>query len=138
MAVVRSATVLDTANAKTANSWAPVTKLPNQPLGAKGVLDIRGSIVQVYDLVTLLGGRGGDSESKRQVVLVVSLKANDIGLLADSMSDIIFAKGEELRPAPKGGRGDAGCVSGLVKNDQRLIIILDLKALLLGESAEFA
>lgn len=121
-------------------SWAPVTELPNQPFGAKGVLDIRGSIVQVYDLVALIGGQGGDVESKGgQVVLVVSLKTQDVGLLVDAVSDIIFAQGEDLRPAPKASESSSsGSVLGLVKNEDRLIAILDLKALFPAECGEYA
>lgn len=121
-------------------SWAPVTELPNQPFGAKGVLDIRGSIVQVYDLMTMIGGHGGDIEAKgSQVVLVVSLKSQDVGLLVDTVSDIIFAQGEDLRPAPRtGDRAASASVLGLVKNEDRLIAILDLKALFPGESEEYA
>lgn len=123
-------------------SWSPVTELPNQPFGAKGVLDIRGSIVQVYDLETLIGGHGGYGEEKGgQVVLVVSLKTQDVGLLVDTVSDIIFAQGEELRPAPKtADRSGQDAVLGLVKNEDRLIAILDLKALFPAEAetgAEF-
>lgn len=114
-------------------SWSPITELPNQPFGAKGVLDIRGSIVQVYDLSAMIGSRGG-SESG-QVVLVVSLRTQDVGLLVDTVSDIIFAHGEDLRPVPANGTGRAGgTVSGLVKNDDRLIAILDLNELFPGEA----
>lgn len=119
-------------------SWSPVTELPNQPFGAKGVLDIRGSIVQVYDLTTLIGGHGGYGEEKGgQVVLVVSLKTQDVGLLVDTVSDIIFAQGEDLRPAPKASdRSGSGPVLGLVRNEDRLIAILDLKALFPGETGD--
>jgi len=112
-------------------SWSPITELPNQPFGAKGVLDIRGNIVQVYDLATMLGASGGYGEEKAgQVVLVVSLQAQDVGLLVDTVSDIIFAQGEDLRPAPKAnGRQDTGSVMGLVKTQDRLVAILDIKAL---------
>ena len=117
-------------------NWSPVTELPNQPFGAKGVLDIRGSIVQVYDLVTMLGGQGGHrDQTGGQVVLVVSLKTQDVGLLVDTVSDIIFAQGDDLRPAPAASDGQrTSSVLGLVKNEDRLIAILDLKALFPAES----
>lgn len=117
-------------------SWAPVTVLPNQPFGAKGVLDIRGNIIQVYDLTTLIGGDGGYGETgASQVVLVVSLQTQDVGLLVDTVSDIIFAQAEDMRPAPKSnGRSSAPAVMGLVKTDERLIVILDVKALFPGEA----
>lgn len=119
-------------------SWAPVTELPNQPFGAKGVLDIRGSIIQVYDLLAMIGGYGGgNDEGAAQVVLVVSLKSQDVGLLVDTVSDIIFAKGDDMRTAPGSGRGGgSSTVGGLVKNEDRLIAILDLKALFPAEYAD--
>lgn len=111
-------------------SWTPVTELPGQPHGAKGVLDIRGNIVQVYDLGTLLGARAVTaSDTQPQVVLVVSLSKFDVGLLVDSVSDIIFADGDDLRRVPKSERGGSGQVSALVRNEDRLIAILDLGAL---------
>ena len=117
-------------------SWAPVTELPQQPFGATGVLDIRGSIVQVFDLITLLGGESSEREDRSaQVVLVVSLTTQDVGLLVDSVSDIIFAQGDELRSAPRAdGLDQANAVLGLVKKEDLLIAILDLKALFPAET----
>ena len=112
-------------------SWSPTTELPGQPSSATGVLDIRGKIVQVYDLRAMIGGRGAGHESGAgQVVLVVSLGEQDVGILVDTVSDIIFADRDDMRPAPasRGGYGPK-VVSGLVKNDSRLIAILDLQAL---------
>lgn len=105
-----------------------MTELPPQ---VPRVLDIRGSIVQVFDLITLLGVEStpGDSRSE-QVVPLVSLATQDVGLLVDSVSDIIFAQGDELRSAPRTGDVDqASAVLGLVKKEDRMIAILDLKTL---------
>lgn len=118
-------------------SWSPTTELPSQPFGAIGVLDIRGSIVQVYDLQRMLGSHGGNGEVG-QVVLVVSLRRQDVGLLVNSVSDIIFAQGEDIRPVPGGkpGQSSGGQVSFLVKNESRLIAILDPAALFPNEMAD--
>ena len=108
-------------------SWMPMTELPGQPFGACGVLDIRGSVVEVYDLSTLLGGRGTDPQ-RGHVVLVVALGDTNVGILVDSVSDIIFAKPDDFRDAPPSGRDD-GKVSGLVKQEERLVAILNLDTL---------
>lgn len=122
---------IDIMSVREIRSWAPVTELPNQPYGAVGVLDIRGTVVQVYDLASMIGGAsscGGDSAG--QVVLVVSLKSQDVGLRVDTVSDIIFAQSTDLRQTPKSGAcGSGGPVLGLVKAEDRLIAILDLRAL---------
>ncbi|MGV8856860.1 MAG: chemotaxis protein CheW, partial [Devosia sp.] len=52
---------VDIMSVREIRSWSPVTELPGQPHGAKGVLDIRGSVVQVYDLAVMLGGYGSDA-----------------------------------------------------------------------------
>jgi len=120
---------IDIMSVREIRSWSPTTELPGQPHGAKGVLDIRGSVVQVYDLAVMLGGHGEQSNTG-QVVLVVSLAQQDVGLLVDTVSDIIFARQEDLRPVPpsSSGRGNP-IVTGMFKHEDRLIAILELGAL---------
>ena len=120
---------IDIMSVREIRSWSPTTELPGQPHGAKGVLDIRGSVVQVYDLAVLLGGYGSEVNTG-QVVLVVSLDYQDVGLLVDTVSDIIFAQPEDLRPVPaSGGDRSNAMVSGMFKNEDRLIAILNLNAM---------
>ena len=108
--------------------WSKTTPMPNQPHGACGVLDIRGSIVEIYDLASMLGAHS-DQEEAGKVILVVSLGNRDAGVIADTVSDIIFAKPDDLRPPPNGqGRGDS-TVSKLVKSGDQLIAVLDLDVL---------
>jgi purine-binding chemotaxis protein CheW len=108
--------------------WSRTTPMPNQPYGACGVLDIRGSIVEIYDLASMLGAHSMEDEASK-VILVVSLGSRDVGVIADTVSDIIFAKPDDLRPPPNGqGRGDS-TVSKLVKSGDQLIAVLDLDVL---------
>lgn len=110
-------------------SWSPTTPLPDGPFGARGVLDIRGSIVEVYDLCAILGGPATEAQPGH-VVLVVSLGEHDVGVLVDSVSDIIFAEESDFRPAPSAGRDPQNAkVSGLVRQGDRLIAILNLLTL---------
>ncbi len=122
---------VDIMSVREIRSWSPTLELPRQPRAATGVLDIRGSIVQVYDLGVLIGGQGiARGSNGGQVVLVVSIRDQDVGVLVDSVSDIIFADGEDLRPAPaSNAEGGPDLVSGLAKIENRLIAILDLGAL---------
>lgn len=111
-------------------SWSPTTSLPGQPFGAQGVLDIRGNIVEVYDLATLLGAGAFEDGHGGKVVLVASLGQVEVGIIVDAVSDIIFASAEDMRPAPSQSQGrNDGTVSALVKNEDRLIAILNLPAL---------
>ena len=110
-------------------SWSPTVELPDSPFGARGVLDIRGSVVEVYDLSALLGGTPCEAKPGH-VVLVVSMSDTNVGILVDSVSDIIFAEQADFRPAPLLRRESSNAkVSGLVRQGDRLIAILNLSAL---------
>jgi purine-binding chemotaxis protein CheW len=108
--------------------WSKTTPMPNQPFGACGVLDIRGNIVEVYDLASMLGAHSGEDEASK-VILVVSLGNRDVGVIADTVSDIIFAKPDDLRPPPNGQRKGESTVAKLVKTGDQLIAVLDLDVL---------
>ncbi len=108
--------------------WSPMTALPGQPFGAIGVLDIRGEIIEVYDLASMLG-HSQDGDYVGKVVLVLSIGHQDVGMLVDAVSDIIFARGEDFRAPPKSSGRMEAVVRGLVRQDDRLVAILDLAAL---------
>ena len=120
---------VDIMSVREIRSWSPTVQLPDGPFGARGVLDIRGSVVEVYDLSAILGGASTEGKAG-QVVLVVSMGSAHVGILVDSVSDIIFAEDDDFRPAPSNGRSPANAkVSGLVRQEDRLIAILNLAAL---------
>ena len=105
-------------------SWTPTTRLPDQPHGARGVLDICGNIVEVFDLSVVLGS-GASGEQSSQVVLVVAINDKDVGLTVDSISDIIDAADADLADPPTPG----GKLAAIVRQRDNLISILDLGAL---------
>ncbi len=107
-------------------SWTPTTQLPDQGFGACGVLDIRGSIVEVFDLSAVLGSGGrSDEERNGQVVLVVAIDGRDVGLAVDNVSDIVDAEPKNFAEPPE----KDGKVWTIVRQDDKLISILDLNAL---------
>lgn len=110
-------------------SWSPTTQLPDGAYGARGVLDIRGSVVEVYDLSAMLGGPS-TAPVPGHVVLVVAIGECNVGILVDSVSDIIFADEADFRPAPGAKRNPQNSrVSGLVRQHEGLIAILNLETL---------
>lgn len=108
-------------------SWQPTTSIPSRSAGSRGVLDIRGTVVEVFDLSMLLGG-GPIVPTAGSVVLVLSLEERVIGLMVDAVSDIIQTSTAELMPVPKNHSGKHWpvMVSSMVQHDSHLIGILDL------------
>ncbi|MBU1174725.1 MAG: chemotaxis protein CheW [Alphaproteobacteria bacterium] len=105
-------------------SWTPTTMLPDQDRGARGVLDIRGDIVEVFDLSTVLGSGAHDKQAN-QVVLVVAIGGRDVGLAVDSVSDIVDADPGDFAEPPK----TCNKVAAIVRQKDRLISILNLDVL---------
>ncbi len=112
-------------------SWSPVTEVPDQPQAVRGVLDIRGEVVQVFDLNLLLGS-ALNQVTDSHVVIIVSVADKSIGILVDSVSDIISVGAKDMRPAPPTGGNGSGVVSGMAKHKDTLFSILNLAPLLGG------
>lgn len=124
-------------NVREIRGWPPMTELPSPPFGAIGVRDIRGKIVQVYDPPRIQGGHNAN-ESSNRVVPVVSLAGQDVGLLVDTVFDIVFAQPDDIRALPgKGANAEPGLISFMVKIDQRPIGTLNLPALIPSETDSF-
>ncbi len=112
-------------------SWSPVTEVPDQPQAVRGVLDVRGEVVQVFDLNQLLGSALTEV-SQSNVVIIVSVADKSVGILVDAVSDIISVGDKNMRPAPSNGGNGSGVVSGMAKHEDTLFSILNLAPLLGG------
>lgn len=108
-------------------SWQPTTGIPGRLNSSRGVLDIRGTVVEVFDLNALLGGPETEPGAG-SVVLVLALDDRVVGLLVDAVSDIIQTSTAEMMPVPAnyGGSGWPARVTAMVQHEGGLIGILDL------------
>ena len=107
-------------------SWSPTTGIPGQHPASIGVMDIRGEVIEVYDLSALLGS-DRTVATEGHVVLVLAINATMIGILVDAVSDIMQVGVDKIQPPPGDGtKGGRRVVSGLVKQNDRIVAILDL------------
>ena len=68
--------------------WQEATPLPHAAPYVRGVINLRGLILAVYDLRARLGG-GLTSATPKHVNLVVDVADRTAGLLVDAVSDIV-------------------------------------------------
>lgn len=124
---------VDIMSVREIRSWQPTTPLPGRTTGARGVLDIRGKVVEVFDLSLMLGGPQLELGAGN-VVLVLALAKRTVGILVDSVSDIIQTGLDTLMSVPNSGlsSADTGQVGAMVHHDDRLIAILALERLFPG------
>jgi purine-binding chemotaxis protein CheW len=118
--------------------WTPVTSLPHAEHAVLGVMNLRGTVIPIMDLAAKLG-LGSIEPSTRHVIVVVAVQRRTIGLLVDSVSEILTVTNDMVRETPAIRREDATrCIRGLVEVEGDLSRILDLGALLGGEREEAA
>ncbi len=78
--------------------WIDVTKLPNQPEYMRGVLNLRGVIVPIFDLRCRFGG-GVTEATAIHVMVIVAVGGRIMGILVDTVSDILSVNTAEILPA---------------------------------------
>ena len=109
--------------------WSEPTELPNSPHAMRGVLNLRGIIVPVFDLRARFG-QGETQAREEHVVFVVALGERLIGVLVDAVSDILTLEPDDVLPVPEMENGTGQrFLSGLVSRDDRLVALLKLEEL---------
>lgn len=120
---------VDILSVREIRAWTEVTNLPNTPDFVRGIINLRGTIVPIYDLRVRFGG-GRTTPTRVHVVIVVVAANGTFGLLVDSVSDILSIDHRDLQPVPNTGMADDHqFLSALVAREERMVSILDLDRL---------
>lgn len=110
--------------------WSETTPLPNQPEYLLGILNLRGTIVPIYDLRCRFG-MGLTTASRMHVVIIVALQERTVGLLVDAVSDILTVSASNVRPIPDMDRNTncARFLSGIICVKEAMVVLLSLESL---------
>ncbi|MCF6215405.1 MAG: chemotaxis protein CheW [Emcibacter sp.] len=104
--------------------WIPATSLPNSPDYMRGVINMRGVIVPVFDLRTRFS-RGHTEPGKSHVVIIVKLDERTIGILVDAVSDILTIPQEDILSVPdKDVNPEYAFMEGLVSVEDKMVAII--------------
>lgn len=80
--------------------WSEPTPLPQAPSYVRGMVQLRGVVIPVIDLGDRLG-LGAAAPTAKSVLVVVERNAQLVGLLVDSVSDLVVLPQASLQPAPQ-------------------------------------
>lgn len=107
-----------------------VASVPLVPSKVRGVINLRGEVVTVIDLRTVLGLESIEvTRDARNIVL--SSGGERIGLLVDSISDVVTAHSTDIVDAPGNLSGvDGRFFRGVLKLDGELLLVLDVEEVL--------
>jgi purine-binding chemotaxis protein CheW len=112
-----------------------ITPVPGAPAHVRGVINLRGKIIPVVDLRCRFAlAVVATSESQR--IIVVELGEKRLGMLVDSVSQVLKVPAGVVEEMPEEATSvDENFIKGVGKLENRLIIILDLNRSLLNVSS---
>lgn len=116
--------------------WTAVSSLPHSDESVLGVMNLRGAVIPIIDLSARLG-LGKTKIGTRNVVVVAGIGTRIVGLLVDSVSEILSVKGESIRPNPTQRREEGeNHIVGLLTVEETMLRVLDLESLYSPETEE--
>ncbi|MCA9170030.1 MAG: chemotaxis protein CheW [Planctomycetales bacterium] len=114
-----------------------VTNLPNVPEWLQGVANLRGHIVSVVDVRTLLGLEPSDSGNPTRRLMVVQSLVDEIdsGLIVDRVLGIRNIDPKQVHEPTSPMEDElSDYLSGVIELEERLIVLLDVEKLLLSDA----
>jgi purine-binding chemotaxis protein CheW len=107
-----------------------VTTIANTPEFIKGVINLRGTIVPIVDL-RIKFHLGTVEYNQLTVVIILNLGHRVVGIVVDSVSDVLALTPEQIRPAPDLSAGlDTRYLMGLGTVGERMLILVDIEKLM--------
>jgi len=112
---------------KEIRAYTQPTELPNSLEFVTGVINIRGMVVPIYDLRKRFGIQEEQSQPTQgqRVVIVINIEGQDIGILVDAVSDIIYENKANIKHSSSAEVAIKGeYIEGIVINNEKVIILL--------------
>lgn len=112
--------------------YEPPTRIANAPSFIKGVVNLRGTIVPIVDMRLKFNCSKAEYDSFT-VVIVLNLRSRIVGIVVDSVSDVMELPADSLKAAPDiDSVIDGDSVLGLGSLGDRMLILLDIEKLMAG------
>ena len=110
--------------------YETVTRIANAPDFIKGVVNLRGIIVPIVDM-RIKFNLGEPTYDQFTVVIILNIGGRVVGMVVDSVSDVITLSAEQIKPAPEMGTAlNTDYLIGLGTLDQRMLILVDIDRLM--------
>ena len=106
-----------------------VTGVPELPDYIQGLINLRGKIIPVMD-VRLRFKKPFREYNDRTCIIVIDIKEISIGLIVDSVSEVMSISGEEVVPPPDMNKGANRYIKGIGKVGSEVKLILNCDKLL--------
>ncbi len=113
-----------------------ITNVPRTPDYLKGVINLRGRVIPVIDL-RLKFAMSELKHTQETCTIVVEVNGRLIGIIVDTVSEVVNIGGENVEDTPAFGQGiDTDFIIGLGKVHEKIIILIDIEQVMSSEELE--
>jgi purine-binding chemotaxis protein CheW len=114
--------------------YSSLTRVPMMPAYLRGVINLRGAVVPVADLLVRFGKQPSEV-TKRTCIVIIEINANgerqDVGVVVDAVDSVLDIPASEIEPPPAfGTRIATDFIQGMGKVNGRFVILLDVNYVL--------
>lgn len=110
--------------------YEPPTRIAHAPIFIKGVVNLRGTIVPIVDMRIKFNCAQAEYDAFT-VVIILNLRERVVGIVVDSVSDVMELSSENIQSAPDiESTIDGNCIFGLGSVNDRMLILLDIEKLM--------
>ncbi|WP_418591827.1 chemotaxis protein CheW [Ponticoccus sp. (in: a-proteobacteria)] len=110
--------------------WTPVTALPHTPRDVLGVMNLRGAVIPIFDLAARFG-LGATPANERNVVIVAAVGGTTIGLLVESVSEILSVEKTAIQETPDiKSESTRHSILGMISVDETMVRVVNLDSVL--------
>lgn len=110
--------------------YSEIAPVPGSPEYVLGIINLRGNVVTVIDTRSRFGLPPAEVTDNTRVVIIEAEK-QVIGILVDSVAEVVYLKQSEVDVAPNVGTDEsARFIQGVANREGELLILVDLNKLL--------
>ena len=103
-----------------------ITRVPRAPEFVEGVINLRGKVNPVVDLRVRFSMPSTERTDEHGIV-VVDVDGQDIGMVVDAVTEVSRTPSDSIEPPSSViTTDDSEYLTGIVKTDDKLIILLDI------------
>jgi purine-binding chemotaxis protein CheW len=122
--------------------YEETTRVPSTPKSVRGVINLRGQVVAVVDLAAKFG-LGETEPTPFTCILIVEAAVDGnptvVGIMADSVQEVIELGGDDVEPPPAFGTNvKVDFLLGMGKLGKRFVLLLDIDRVISADEKEFA
>ena len=113
-----------------------ITRVPRAPEFIEGVINLRGKVIPVVDLRARFSMPGTERTDEHRIV-VVDVSGQDIGMVVDAVTEVSRIPSSSIEPPSNViTTNDSEYLTGIVKTDEKLIILLDIAKVISNADAD--